>query len=560
MARFASSTRAKPDNLPLEEILGLIDTGRIALPDFQRDFDWTERDVQALLVTVLTGWPIGSLLLLEGRPGYLELRELEYGPPIAPGDELEYVVLDGQQRLTALYQALYGRGPYIYAVDLSVLGDGSVDELEEAVRHFNQAEWRLRLGDPETQLSKGLLPIAALKSAADFFAWRDEATATMPSEDQFHQRELLTDTYRRVLSGVHRYQIPAVLLPSRIAPRAVARIFERVNRTGMRLEAFDLVVARSFTASWNLRRRYEQARVTYPLINAFLGKNGMPLLQAISLRLRSNVRESAVIDIPGEEVRHSWDVAVASTDQALRFLIKQGVVRPDFLPYSSILVVLSALAFDQDLESHADRLSDWYWGTVFTQSYDVASNTRSVADYKVLAGRSDGELHFRNRPIVRNTLREATRRSNGALWRAFLCLLARSDPRSLETNEPLIELDDIDSVLEDSIEAFTLFARATAPSAETPPHLRALSYVLGGPGAARRIGAGILFDAIAGQEPGLGYATDALSSQFLPTVSSVDYSSLDWTELIDLRLSFVEPVISELTSAPIVEYEPLDVS
>jgi len=47
------------------------------------------------------------------------------------------VVLDGQQRLTALYQALYDAGSPVYAIRASgITADAGVDQLEDAMRSF----------------------------------------------------------------------------------------------------------------------------------------------------------------------------------------------------------------------------------------------------------------------------------------------------------------------------------------------------------------------------------------------------------------------------------------
>ena len=88
----------------LEFILRDIGIGKIQLPDFQRDWRWKDQQIKSLLASVSIGIPIGALLTLEGdeqlapRP----FAGVEENPP--PSDA-EMLILDGQQRLTALYQA-----------------------------------------------------------------------------------------------------------------------------------------------------------------------------------------------------------------------------------------------------------------------------------------------------------------------------------------------------------------------------------------------------------------------------------------------------------------------
>jgi len=100
---------------------------------------------------------------------------------------------------------------------------------------------------------------------------------------------VLTNLYRDVLSEMHRYRFPVVILERALEPSAIARIFDRVNRMGMHLGAFDLMVAQLYEPNWNLRDKWEVARSTSPMIDRFLGDDGLPILQAISLRFGADV-------------------------------------------------------------------------------------------------------------------------------------------------------------------------------------------------------------------------------------------------------------------------------
>src|SRR3712207_3315332 len=90
----------------------------------------------------MVGWPAGSLLLMRGAPTFFATRRFEGAPTRSA--EPAYVVLDGQQRLTALFNALRGVGPFIYAVDLSALEQEDsqlAERIEEAIRIFERDEW-----------------------------------------------------------------------------------------------------------------------------------------------------------------------------------------------------------------------------------------------------------------------------------------------------------------------------------------------------------------------------------------------------------------------------------
>src|SRR3954451_15442351 len=114
MAPRGSGTR--PQDFGVDELLEWVDNCELVLPEFQRDYDWEDDRVIALVATIMRGWPAGSLLLqeLEG-PTFFRLRPFDDGPDLQE-DRANLVVLDGQQRLTALFHAIYDTGSSVYAI------------------------------------------------------------------------------------------------------------------------------------------------------------------------------------------------------------------------------------------------------------------------------------------------------------------------------------------------------------------------------------------------------------------------------------------------------------
>lgn len=410
--------RTRIDDPDLSELLEGIDSGRVALPNFQRDFDWSDSDVRALLATVLNGWPMGSLLLIDGdarSKDFYAPRAFEFAPSLQ--NVPETIVLDGQQRLTSLYTALYQKSDLVYAVSISddVEWD-QIDSIDAAMRTFHRRVWDVKYPSAPLQLSERLLPISALKSAGEFYAWRDATGAS--------ERETLriTELYRERLSGLHRFRVPALRIAPDMPPPAVARIFERVNKTGQRLGVFDLMVAKTFSPAFNLRDKWDRACVDYPRLARFYGDDGTAPLQLIAIRSIGDVRSSAVLKLSALAVQDGWDRAVSSLDAGLDFAERRlGVVHSEWLPYGSLAVILGALAWDVPLAETDSNLESWFWRSVFSGRYAVGSNTTAVSDFNLLRGGARFQAAF---SIDRSVLLESTRRSNGALHRAWLCALA----------------------------------------------------------------------------------------------------------------------------------------
>ena len=96
------STAARAESIAIEDVIKLASEGRLRMPSFQRPFRWEPADRRALLDSIYRGYPVGTLLLWKNPP-----TDTEVGRPLdavstttGPGDQ--YLVVDGQQRLTTL--------------------------------------------------------------------------------------------------------------------------------------------------------------------------------------------------------------------------------------------------------------------------------------------------------------------------------------------------------------------------------------------------------------------------------------------------------------------------
>src|SRR5687768_10285192 len=94
----------------LKDLLRKVHEGRLQLPEFQRDYVWGDDDVRSLIASIGKGFPVGALLTLE-TGGELNFKpRLLAGVPQTDVQPSE-LLLDGQQRMTSLYQAAYAKAP-----------------------------------------------------------------------------------------------------------------------------------------------------------------------------------------------------------------------------------------------------------------------------------------------------------------------------------------------------------------------------------------------------------------------------------------------------------------
>lgn len=420
-------------NYDLARLLRAMDNGLIVLPEFQRDFLWDTTAVKQLLATCLNGWPIGSLLLLPGRSHlFFKTRGFESaGPPATPP---ELVVLDGQQRLTSLYQALRGTGDIIYGIKYKMLeSEQTIEQLEDAIFSLSRPRWYKKYPSPADEYRDEVIPVRALADASSFYSWRDEAVEA----ENAHARTDIANLYVMLLSGLDRYEVPAVVIDDDVHPEAVARIFERVNRLGQPLSTFDLVVAKSFAEGFNLREKWDAAQTQFPRLARFLNGDGLPILSVIALHVRESVRQNDILALSGGAVRDYWEKAVAAVDDAISFLeVETYVWTADWLPYRVYLPILGALSLNNALRPNTELIGAWFWETVTSGRFDVASNTKAKEDFLKLL---DGSLQLpESIGIDADTFAVANRRQYGALHRGILCLMASADPLDLvQANAPI---------------------------------------------------------------------------------------------------------------------------
>jgi hypothetical protein len=233
---------------------GLLDGVRnrdVALPEFQRDFVWRPVQIAELLRTIARKWPSGSFLLMrtEGSGPPFELKSIAAAPRVDP-ESAKLIILDGQQRMTSIYQVLTDRSEEVYYLEILNVAAGDFDD--DHLKYEKRSRFVKRYPSPASMAEAGIIPVHMVWDDELFDDWRSHLT-----NDQVG-RELLR-VRKEKLPGLRGYEIPAVVLPSDVDFAAVAKIFETLNKTGTKLDVFDLMVARLYPHDFKLRDEWDEA-------------------------------------------------------------------------------------------------------------------------------------------------------------------------------------------------------------------------------------------------------------------------------------------------------------
>jgi hypothetical protein len=103
--------------IDLDKLLEDCHRGIMQLPDFQRSWVWDEDRIKSLIASISRAFPVGALMTLEsGGPVNFKPRPVEGAPMEAKSASPQSLLLDGQQRMTSLYQVtLRGKRGFVQA-------------------------------------------------------------------------------------------------------------------------------------------------------------------------------------------------------------------------------------------------------------------------------------------------------------------------------------------------------------------------------------------------------------------------------------------------------------
>lgn len=414
----------------LKDLLTNAHKGLLQLPDFQRDYVWTDEDVKSLIASVAKGYPVGALLTLQtGGEVNFKPRVLEGVPD--NGTKPDELLLDGQQRMTSLYQAAFSeaavrtrtpRGTEVdrfYYIDIrAALAAGADIEdciigvpADRVVRKNFGRDIKLDLSTREHEFEHHMFPLNQVFDSRDwFYDWRDFWKAR--GEDV---SDLERDFDRGLVDQIARYKMPVIRLDKKNTREAICLVFEKVNVGGKKLDAFELLTA-IFAADrydlredWNgpsdksgpgRRRRIigspnKRDVLTDVASTDFL--QGCTLLHTRNLRLaraaeglegkelpQISCRRDALLGLPLWGYRQHADAVEAGFVEAGNFLNEHKIIWHKDVPYPPLIVGLAAtfaiLGKEAQSAAAKDKIARWFWSVTLGELFGSSTESRLARD------------------------------------------------------------------------------------------------------------------------------------------------------------------------------------
>ena len=426
----------------LPKLLEKIDSGAIQLPDFQRDYVWAEEDVRSLIASVAKGFPVGALLTLEaGGAVRFKTRLLEGVPP--RGRAPEELLLDGQQRMTSLYQATFSALPIktltpkntkierYYYFDIKKAVEIVADFTDAIIgvpadrilrKNFGR-DVQLDLSTQEKEFALGCFPLNIVFDSRDwFYGWRDHCKA---------QGKDFADLEKTFVKGVveafERYKLPIIRLDKENSREAICLVFEKVNVGGKKLDAFELVTAIYAADGFDLREDWSGA-----LGSAGPGRRGKiigdggkrsvlaeikstdflqssALLHSRKHRLEREAAGATGKDLP--QVSCNRDALLALPLAAYRefsdrlqkgfadagvFMNELRIFGHDDIPYPPLVIAIASvfgiLERNEVTATVKEKLARWFWSATLGELYGSSTESRLAKDVPELVDWLRGSL------------------------------------------------------------------------------------------------------------------------------------------------------------------------
>jgi hypothetical protein len=478
-----------PTSEPLKFLLQMIHNREMALPDFQRDFVWDPFATEELIESIISNFPAGSLLRIKnGTQLLFQPRAVEGAPPLAKDARPSYLILDGQQRLTSLYQAFCGVGEHRYYIGLGGLEKGK--DLEDCVFYLRSDDGNAECGTISQQAKQLVFPLGNVFSNGGISGWMNKVL-----EERCKDTAEMLDLQKRLsrlnelwIRPIEEYEFPMVTLNEETSGPAVCTIFETLNRTGVKLSVFDLLTARFWAQDLNLRQLWEEARAEETAVEDY-EIDPYYVLQIIGLLepgvdkeghpRAPSIKRSAILEMDVKQARKGWSTAVAGLSAILNILRDEcGVLVPGLIPYTTILIPMAAVWASQESVKGADlganriKFLRWFWCSVFGQQYENAPNSQAEKDFSELKSWMSGghEPESVTSFSLHSLKLRNVRPKQRAVYRGTMALILQNGALDFHKRGPITSQLIADK--KNPVDDHHIFPRAYLNEQDVPPTLR----------------------------------------------------------------------------------------
>lgn len=458
----------------ITQLMADVGNGKIQLPDFQRGWTWDDDRIRGILSSLTQGYPMGAIMCLQYGSESVRFKYRLIEGVNAVGAAPEFLVLDGQQRLTSMWRATCSKDPVetvtdkkkkikrYYYLDINACLDDTADRMDailsvpedRKIKANFDRDVILDLSTRKKEYEHEMFPINIIFDSNEREDWADGY------KDYYNQAADFREKYKRfrkeIIEIMTGYKLPVIRLDKSTPRDAVCKVFENVNTGGVALTVFELVTATFATYGFDLRADWEMCRDAIwgkhePLTtDVMYGVDESAFLQAITLyssfKLKDIAPETApavsckrkdILDLPFEQYEKNKKAVLDGFRLARKFLFTQYVFRQRDLPYTTQLIPLASICavigktvYDQPKTQKI--LTQWFWCGIMGEMYGGANETRFANDIDDVVRAIRGEdvaIRTVNASFFSATRLLSLQTRNSAAYKGIMALIYKEQCR-----------------------------------------------------------------------------------------------------------------------------------
>ena len=357
------------DNLSIRKLIDKISSGEIRIPSFQRGFVWEPEAVAFLMDSLFKGYPFGAVLLWRTKEQLVNERKL--GRFTLPEPIKDYpidYVLDGQQRLTSIFS--------VFQTELSPDDDSNWKDIYYVIGKDCQSQETqfIPLDSDEVDYKKHF-PLSTLFDSVEY----RRATEELDDETKC-EIDRLQETFKEVTVPIQMMETDD--------RNIVAIVFERVNRTGVPLNSFQLLTAWSWSTDFDLQEKLDELSEEL----SGCGFDGIAedqnlLMKCFTGYILNSTSPGSLMDLNGDMVRDNFEAIKNGLKSTIDFLKQQlNIYSIRYMPYPAMVV--SFVKFFGSGKTNGQLYTDkqrkqlikWFWRSCFSRRYSSGVNEAHRVD------------------------------------------------------------------------------------------------------------------------------------------------------------------------------------
>lgn len=394
----------------ITDLMKDVDCGNAQLPDFQRGWVWDDNRIKALIASITNNYPVGAAMFLEyGNVNVRFKYRVVEGVPVENIIPSE-LILDGQQRITSIYSALYNRKPVhtrtekgkdinrFYYIDIEKALNIDTDRVEAIISipetrivtsNFGR-DIELDLSSPDKEYEQKMFPLNIILDYVKMQSWQNDYYAYYKYDSSIIQE--FTKFNNIIVMPTMQYKMPVILLDKNTPKEAVCQVFENVNTGGVSLTVFELITAIFAMDDFELRKDWETRKEKYfsgDLLNVISATDFLTACTLLSTYKKGGTvscKKKDVLNITLDEYKKYADDLSDGFVEAEKILEEERIFSSKDLPYTTqfipLAVLCTILAENNQIKvtNIKNKIKQWYWCGVFGEMYGGANETRYVLD------------------------------------------------------------------------------------------------------------------------------------------------------------------------------------